>query len=343
MLTERQRLILKAIVDDYIRSAEPVGSRSISKREGIGFSPATIRNEMADLEELGFLEQPHTSAGRIPSTLGYRYYVDHLIKQQDEELEFDKAKVHSFLFEELNRMEQVIQHAALVLSNLTNYTSILLGPELFSNSLQHFSIVPLNEHSAVAIIVTNTGHVENRTISLPAGISMEQLQQVSNILNAKLAGVPLIQLKSKLYSEVSQELERYVGHFEGLVQALDDTLKNGDEHRIYLGGTTNMLIQPEFKDVDKVKTILDMLEETPTIMKLFSSLPQGIQVKIGSENDHQAITDCSLITATYALDGKVLGTIGILGPTRMEYGKVIRYLDLVSKDMGTIMGRWFYK
>jgi len=343
MLTERQRLILKAIVDDYIRSAEPVGSRSISKREGIGFSPATIRNEMADLEELGFLEQPHTSAGRIPSTLGYRYYVDHLIKQQDEELELDKAKVHSFLFEELNRMEQVIQHAALVLSNLTNYTSILLGPELFSNSLQHFSIVPLNEHSAVAIIVTNTGHVENRTISLPAGISMEQLQQVSNILNAKLAGVPLIQLKSKLYSEVSQELERYVGHFEGLVQALDDTLKNGDEHRIYLGGTTNMLIQPEFKDVDKVKTILDMLEETPTIMKLFSSLPQGIQVKIGSENDHQAITDCSLITATYALDGKVLGTIGILGPTRMEYGKVIRYLDLVSKDMGTIMGRWFYK
>lgn len=343
MLTERQRLILKAIVDDYIRSAEPVGSRSISKREGIGFSPATIRNEMADLEELGFLEQPHTSAGRIPSTLGYRYYVDHLIKQQDEELELDKAKVHSFLFEELNRMEQVIQHAALVLSNLTNYTSILLGPELFSNSLQHFSIVPLNEHSAVAIIVTNTGHVENRTISLPAGISMEQLQQVSNILNAKLAGVPLIQLKSKLYSEVSQELERYVGHFEGLVQALDDTLKNGDEHRVYLGGTTNMLIQPEFKDVDKVKTILDMLEETPTIMKLFSSLPQGIQVKIGSENDHQAITDCSLITATYALDGKVLGTIGILGPTRMEYGKVIRYLDLVSKDMGTIMGRWFYK
>lgn len=343
MLTERQRLILKAIVDDYIRSAEPVGSRSISKREGIGFSPATIRNEMADLEELGYLEQPHTSAGRIPSTLGYRYYVDHLIKQQDDEIELDKAKVHSFLFEELNRMEQVIQHAALVLSNLTNYTSILLGPELFSNSLQHFGIVPLNEHSAVAIIVTNTGHVENRTISLPAGLSMEQLQQVSNILNAKLAGVPLIQLKTKLYSEVSQELERYIGHFEGLVQALDDALKNGDEHRVYLGGTTNMLIQPEFKDVDKVKTILDMLEETPTIMKLFSSLPQGIQVRIGSENDHQAITDCSLITATYALDGQVLGTIGILGPTRMEYGKVIRYLDLVSKDMGTIMGRWFYK
>lgn len=343
MLTERQRLILKAIVDDYIRSAEPVGSRSISKRDDIGFSPATIRNEMSDLEELGYLEQPHTSAGRVPSTLGYRYYVDHLLKQQDNDIEIDKAKIHSFLFEELNRMEQVIQHAALALSNLTNYTSILLGPELFSNALQHFGIVPLNDHSAVAIIVTNTGHVENRTINLPAGLSMDQLQQVSNILNAKLAGVPLIQLKAKLYSEVSQELERYVGHFEGLVQVIDEALKAGDEHRVYLSGTTNMLIQPEFKDVDKVKTILDMLEETPTIMKLFSSLPQGIQVRIGSENDHKAITDCSLITATYALDGKVLGTIGILGPTRMEYGKVIRYLDLVSKDMSTIMGRWFYK
>lgn len=343
MLTERQRLILKAIVDDYIRSAEPVGSRSISKRDDIGFSPATIRNEMADLEELGYLEQPHTSAGRVPSTLGYRYYVDHLLKQQDNDIEVDKAKIHSFLFEELNRMEQVIQHAALALSNLTNYTSILLGPELFSNSLQHFGIVPLNDHSAVAIIVTNTGHVENRTINLPTGLSMEQLQQVSNILNAKLTGIPLIQLKAKLYNEVSQELERYVGHFEGLVQVIDEALKTGDEHRVYLSGTTNMLIQPEFKDVDKVKTILDMLEETPTIMKLFSSLPQGIQVRIGSENDHKAITDCSLITATYALDGKVLGTIGILGPTRMEYGKVIRYLDLVSKDMSTIMGRWFYK
>lgn len=340
MLTERQRLILKAIVDDYIRSAEPVGSRSISKRDDISYSPATIRNEMSDLEELGFLEQPHTSAGRIPSTQGYRYYVDHLISK-NETIQLDPATIRSFVSDEMNRMEQVIQHAAMVLSNLTNYTSILLGPELFSNSLKHFGLIPLSENTAVAIIVTNTGHVENRTITVPKGLSMDQLQQVTNILNAKLSGVPLFHLKAKLYAEVGQELERYVGQFEGLLNVIDDALKQGDEHRVFMSGATNMLIQPEFKDVDKVKSILDMLEETPTVMKLFSSLPQGIQVRIGSENDNKAIEDCSLITATYALDGNVLGTIGILGPTRMEYEKVIRYLDIVSKDMGLLLSRWY--
>lgn len=340
MLSERQKLILRAIVDDYIRSAEPVGSRSISKRDDIKLSPATIRNEMADLEELGFLEQPHTSAGRIPSTKGYRYYVDHLVKIKELN-EADHSVIRSFVTDEMNRIEQVVQHAALVLSNLTNYTSILLGPELFTNSLQHFGLVPLTKTSAVAIIVTNTGHVENRTITLPEGLSMDQLQKVTNILNAKLIGVPLFRLKAKLYAEVGQELERYVGQFEGLLKVIDETLKEGDEQRLFMSGTTNMLIQPEFKDVDKVKTILDLLEETPTVLKLFSSLPAGLQVRIGNENDLAAISDCTLITATYSLNGNALGTIGILGPTRMEYGKVIRYLDLISKDMGMLMGRWY--
>lgn len=340
MLTDRQRMILHAIVDDYIRSAEPVGSRSISKRGDVAFSPATIRNEMADLEELGFLEQPHTSAGRVPSTKGYRYYVDHLVKlgQVNEQ---DLGLIRSFVAEKMNQMEEVIQHAAGVLSSLTNYTSILLGPEMFSNSLKHFGLVPLDDNSAVAIIVTNTGHVENRTITLPEGLRMDDMQKVVNILNTKLTGVPLIRLKSKLYSEIGQELERHVDHFEQVLQVLDDALQSDDEQRIFLSGTTNMLTQPEFKDVDKVKTILDLLEETPTIMKMFSALPSGIQVRIGTENDLKAISDCSLITATYAVDGQSLGTIGILGPTRMEYGKVISLLDLISKDMALMLGRWY--
>ncbi|MFX3633699.1 MAG: heat-inducible transcriptional repressor HrcA [Candidatus Pristimantibacillus sp.] len=340
MLTERQRMILNAIVDDYIRSAEPVGSRSISKRGDVGFSPATIRNEMADLEELGFLEQPHTSAGRIPSTKGYRYYVDHLVKI-NEVREKDLTKFRSYFTDKMNQMEQVIQHTASILSNLTNYTSILLGPEMFSTSLKHFNIVPLDQASAVAIIVTNTGHVENRTITIPAGVSMEDMEKVVNILNTKLVGVPLVRLKSKLYSEVGQELEKYVDHFEEVMTVLDKALQSDDEHRIFLSGTTNMLTQPEFKDVDKVKTILDLLDETPTIMKMFSALPSGIQVRIGTENDHEAIANCSLITATYAVDGQSLGTVGILGPTRMEYGKVINLLDIISQDMALHLARWY--
>lgn len=340
MLTDRQRMILNAIVDDYIRSAEPVGSRSISKRGDVAFSPATIRNEMADLEELGFLEQPHTSAGRVPSTKGYRYYVDHLVqrKQLNEE---DLNMVRSLVSDKMNQMEQVIQHTASILSNLTNYTSILLGPELLNASLKHFGLVPLNATSAVAIIVTNTGHVENRTIPIPPDVQMDEMQKVVNILNTKLVGVPLIRLKAKLYSEVGQELERHVDHYEALLNMLEGALQNDEEQRVFMSGTTNMLTQPEFKDVDKVKTILDLLSETPAVMKLVSSASSGIQVRIGTENDHQAISDCSLITATYSLDGEPLGTIGILGPTRMEYGKVISLIDMISKDMGTLLSRWY--
>ncbi|MFD0715063.1 heat-inducible transcriptional repressor HrcA [Paenibacillus sp. GCM10027626] len=341
MLTERQRLILNAIIDDYIRSAEPIGSRSISKRGDVGFSPATIRNEMADLEELGYLEQPHTSAGRIPSIKGYRYYVDHLVKL-GEVSEGDLTMIRSFFAEKMNQMEEVIQHAATILSNLTNYTSIVLGPEMFTNSLKHFQLVPISDDTAVAIVVTNTGHVENRTISLPADINMSDMQRAVNILNTKLIGVPLIRLKSKLHSEVGQELGRYVDQCETLLGVLDKALNSSEEeHRLFLSGTTNMLTQPEFKDVDKVKTLLDLLEETPTIMRMFAALPSGIGVRIGTENSHAAINNCSLITATYSIDGQSLGTIGILGPTRMDYGKVISLLDVLSKDMALLLGRWY--
>ncbi|WP_135547631.1 heat-inducible transcriptional repressor HrcA [Paenibacillus cymbidii] len=340
MLTERQRMILTAIIDDYIRSAEPVGSRSISKRADVGFSPATIRNEMSDLEELGFLEQPHTSAGRIPSEKGYRYYVDHLVRQSSlttQELELMKQ----FFAEKINELEQVIQHVAGMLSTITNYTSIVLGPEVFSASLKHLQIVPLSSRSAVAIIVTNTGHVENKTFPIPEGVSVGEIEKVVNMLNAKLVNTPLIQLRSKLYSAIGAELSQYVAGCEELLQSLETALEHDEEDRIYLGGATNMLNQPEFKDVDKVKNVLDLLHETPTLLRMFAALPEGIQVRIGRENSNQAINSCSLITASYSVDGQHLGTIGILGPTRMEYGKVIGLLDHLSRDMAVLLGRWY--
>lgn len=341
MLTERQRMILTAIVDDYIRSAEPVGSRSISKRGDVGYSPATIRNEMSDLEELGFLEQPHTSAGRIPSHKGYRYYVDHLVPPEaiaSEEL----MQLKNFYAEKLNVVEQVIQHAGTILSHMTNYTSILLGPEVFHTSLRHFQLLSLNEDTAVAIVVTNTGQVENKTVSIPAGVSVSEMEKVVNLLNRKLTGVPIYKLKSALYTELGQELQRHVSHFEEIMTVLDQALDSGkDGQRIFLSGTTNMLTQPEFRDVDKVKGILDLLEETPTLLKLLvpASSGTGIQVRIGTENDHAAFANCSLITATYAVEGEALGTIGILGPTRMEYARVIALLNILSRDMTKFLSK----
>ncbi|TVY00508.1 heat-inducible transcriptional repressor HrcA [Cohnella terricola] len=339
MLSERQRMILNAIIDDYIRSAEPVGSRSISKRGDVSFSPATIRNEMADLEEMGLLEQPHTSAGRIPSIKGYRYYVDHLVKLGGVG-DQDVRTLRTFFAEKMNRWEGIVEHAATILSQMTNYTSIVLGPEMFHTTLKHFQLVPINDVSAVAIIVANTGHVEHRTITIPDGVSMDDMTKTVNLLNERLAGVPFYKVKSVLHSEIAKELSRYVEHCEDILSLLDQTITEEQEPKVYLSGASNMLTQPEFKDVDKAKTILEMLEETQMLMQLFQSNSDGIQVKIGTENSLEAINHCSLITATYSFDGQSLGTIGILGPTRMEYGKVISLLDYLSKDIAQLMSRW---
>ncbi|MEI7028069.1 heat-inducible transcriptional repressor HrcA [Paenibacillus sp. y28] len=340
MLTERQRLVLSAIVDDYIRSAEPVGSRSISKRGEVGFSAATIRNEMSDLEELGFLEQPHTSAGRIPSHKGYRYYVDHLVQLRGLDSR-EKSMLKVFFAEKMEETEQVVQQAAMILSSLTNYTSIVLGPEMFNTTLKHLQIVPLNEKTAVAIIVTNTGHVENKTVTIPDNLPIEELEKFVNLLNAKLKGVSLLHFRAKLYNEISSEMSKYVSQYEELLHMLENVVEPGDEDRIFVSGSTNILTQPEFRDVDKVKGLLDLFAQPMTLMKLFHSVPEGIQVRIGAENENEAISQCSLITATYSVGGQSLGTIGIVGPTRMEYGKVISLLDLISRDVSSVIGRLY--
>lgn len=340
MLSERQRQILSAIVDDYIRSAEPVGSRSISKRGDISFSPATIRNDMSDLEELGFLEQPHTSAGRIPSNKGYRYYVDHLLHsgaQSNEELSLFK----SVLADRLLQIEQMIQQVSDIMSHLTNYTSIVLGPEVFNTTLRNLQLLPLDNNRAVAIIVTNTGHVENKVVTIPEGLPVSEIEKTVAILNAKLAGVPLLHLKSKLYNEIAAELSKHVSRYEELVRSIDSVLESDSDSRLFMSGAANMLSQPEFKDVEKVKTLLQLFDETDTLVKLVSPDREGIHVRIGAENSLAAIANCSLITATYSLHGKPIGTIGILGPTRMEYGKVIDLIGHFSRDLTDIFNKWY--
>ncbi|GFR37381.1 heat-inducible transcription repressor HrcA [Insulibacter thermoxylanivorax] len=342
MLSERQRLILNAIVDDYIRSAEPVGSRSISKRGDVGYSPATIRNEMSDLEELGYLEQPHTSAGRIPSHKGYRYYVDHLIHLKElPKHEIDRLK--RFFAERMQQQEAVIRQVAMILAEMTNYTSLVLEPELYHTSLKHMQIVPLNERQAVMIIVTNTGHVEDKLISLPQDVPVSEIEKLVNILNAKLSGVSMMQLTSKLYNELSSEIAKHVSKYQELIRVLDDALAIEEEGRVYLSGTTNIMNQPEFRDVEKVKSLFALLEEQDTLAKMLTPSESGIHVRIGSENNLDAIHNCSLITATYSIDGQTLGTIGILGPTRMEYSKVISLMKYFSEELSNLLSNIRYQ
>lgn len=340
MLTERQKLILNAVVNDYILSAEPVGSRSISKRPEMKYSPATIRNEMSDLEEMGFLEQPHTSAGRIPSHKGYRYFVDHLIRPGRLKHE-DLQKVKLFFANKIYETEEIVQQVANILSSLTKYTSFVLEPEIYNATLKHLQLVPLNDETAVAIIVTNTGHVENKTVSIPKEISMSEIERFVNFLNTKLTGVPLIRLRSALYNEIDTELNKHVQHYQELLQLLENVINKDHEDKLYITGAANMLAQPEFQDIEKAKVLFDLFEETKTIAKVFASTEEGLQIRIGTENDLEEMNHCSLITATYSIEGQSLGTIGIIGPTRMEYGKVLDLMNYLSKDLALLLSRWY--
>ncbi|XJZ26281.1 heat-inducible transcriptional repressor HrcA [Bacillota bacterium Lsc_1132] len=332
MLTARQLLILQVIVDDFIQSAQPVGSRSLSKKEEISFSSATIRNEMADLEELGFIEKTHTSSGRVPSEKGYRYYVDHLLSPQVLN-QHDILTIKSIFAEKIFEFEKIIQKSAKILSELTNYTSIVLGPDVSVNKLKRIQIIPLNKETAIAIFVTDTGHVENRTFHLPPSIDAGELEKMVKILNDRLANVPLEELNNKIYKEVATLLRQHIQNVDIMLNTVADLFKMPASEKLFFAGKTNILSQPDFHDLTKIRTLMNMIEHEEWIYELIKKNPKGINVKIGRENNNLAMEDCSLITATYSIGAEKLGTIAILGPTRMEYSRVIGLMQFLSKDL----------
>lgn len=336
MLTNRQLQVLKVIVDDFISSGQPIGSRQISKREGISFSPATIRNEMADLEEMGFLEKPHTSAGRVPSEKGYRFYVDHLLKPQIITNQ-DMKILRSAFTDQISETEQVIRKSATILSDLTNYTSIILGPDVQLHKVKRFSIVPLSAKNAVAIIVTDNGHVENRVIDIPEGINPADFEKIVNILNERLVGVPLIQIPYYIEREAAKIIQQHVGSYNGLLKSISTSMDQQSDGKIYYGGKTNMLNQPEFHDLEKIRMLMEMLETQSQIQTLLHRDSPGIQIRIGSENNLLAVEDCSIITATYSVAEDQVGSIAIIGPKRMDYQRVITLLDYMSEDLSKLL------
>ncbi|MGJ7912193.1 heat-inducible transcriptional repressor HrcA [Neobacillus sp. LXY-1] len=339
MLTDRQLLILQVIVDDFIRSAQPVGSRSLSKKDEISFSSATIRNEMADLEEMGFIEKPHTSSGRVPSEKGYRYYVDHLLTPQALTRQ-DVNVIQSIFAERIFEFENIIQKSARILSELTNYTSIVLGPATSVNKLKKIQIIPLNQETAVAIFVTDTGHVENKTFSLPSSVHAGDFEKTVNILNERLTGVPLEDLNDKIYKEVAMMLRQHIHNYDLMMHTLGQLLKMPVSEKLFFGGKTNMLSLPEFHDITKVRNLLNIMDQEEWIANLRKH-SKGIHVKIGSENQNSAMEECSLITATYSAGEEKLGTIAILGPTRMEYSRVIGLLRILSHDLTTVLTKLY--
>lgn len=339
MLTERQLLIFQVIIDDFIETAHPVGSSAISKKDNITVSAATVRNVMAELEEMGFLEKTHTSSGRVPSEKGYRYYVDHLITPTAEKIQTDI--IGHLIQDGFFEFEQIVQMSAQVLSDLTNYTSIILGPEIYETKLRQLQIVSLTPRTAVAILVTNTGYVEHRAFTIPESIKPNELEKMANILNEQLQGVSIAELAAELNSELLNMMKKYIRNVDKVFQFFKEALYYEQPIKLYIGGKSNILMQPEFNDVDKIRSFYAMIENEEEIVNLLKDKHDGIQVTIGHENEVDAIKDFSLITSPYELVDNHLGTIALLGPTRMEYKKVIRILNTLADEMTDAFDIWY--
>lgn len=339
-IDERKHQVLQAIIQDYISTAEPVGSRSIARKYDLGVSPATIRNEMADLEEMGYLEQPYTSAGRVPSDKGYRLYVDCIMEKQqlsDAEESFIKMQFAKKMAE----IEEVIKKTSDLLSILTHYTALVLRPNWSSNIFRYIQMSLIETGKALLVIVTKTGDIKHKILEVSTSISQKDLDKVSMVLNSKLEGLAFEKVKKSILDEIYTELLTEKILVETVLEILHVSLKNNPNVKedIFLGGTLNILNQPEFRDVEKIKTILGILEEKDSLCKLmqYDEKMEGIKVKIGEENLFEEVRNCSLVTATYQIDGEIVGSIGILGPTRMEYSKTIALVEYITKTLSNTL------
>jgi heat-inducible transcriptional repressor len=339
-MDERKQKVLLAIVQDYIATAEPVGSRTIAKKYGLGVSPATIRNEMADLEEMGYIEQPHTSSGRVPSVRGYRYYVDYLMKKQDLTRE-EEDLIRSELETKARDVGKVIQRTGQLLSQMTSYTAMVLTQQLGPGTFKHVQLVPMRLSQTMVIVVMDNGAVYHRMIETPDSILASDLDTLSKVLNAKLQGLTMESIKLTLLKELYFEMGKHKHILDLALELIQDSLALKKEDKIYLGGVFNMLTQPEFHNVEKVKTMLSILDQEKLLCELLSgeSRDEGVTIRIGGEIKDYDIKDYSVVAAPYMLSGRKVGAVGVLGPTRMDYAKVISVMDYLTKNLSRALER----
>lgn len=324
-MNNRQNELLKLIVEAYINTIKPVGSKSLVKK--LKCSSATIRNDMAYLESLGYLEKMHTSSGRIPSEAGYKYYVDNLMKPKELTGE-EVIKLQTILNNKNLPVSDCIVKCMEIISDLTNYTSIVLGKESANNTLKHVSIIPLDINKIVAVIVTSSGHVENKQFVIPNTISVDELVKTSEIINKELFGTKLSKINEKLEFEIKPVIAKKVKEYEAVMnlfrEAFEDfSFKNSD---IFFQGKTNILKQPEYDEPDKIKGMISKLENIDLIKKIETDKKE-VNIYIGEENEFDP--NVTVIKTSYNIGGEE-GTIAIIGPKRMEYDKVVTLLNYLK-------------
>lgn len=339
-LDERKQKILQAIIANYLETGEPVGSRTISKYTDLNLSSATIRNEMADLEEMGFILQPYTSAGRIPSDLGYRFYVDQMMMEKEAEEEEKQA-----LLTRVDRMEKMLEQVATVLASNTNYATLVTAPQYKESKLKFIQISQVDDHELLAVIVIEGNVVKNQLIHTESALRNEDVLKLNILLNSFLQGLTLKDINLELVHTMKVQAGMHASILEDLFQGIVDAIHEADEIEVYTGGAANILRYPELGDREQATRLLDTLVEKKELTKLLGDTMNsemdhhGIQVYIGNETSNQNLKDCSMVTATYELEEGGTGTIGIIGPKRMDYKKVVKTLKDLTGELDEIFNR----
>lgn len=332
-LSERKLKILQAIISDYISTAEPVGSRTISKNYDFGISPATIRNEMSDLEDMGYLSHPHTSSGRVPSEKAYRLYVNELMKKR-ELTESEKESIAIRLHSNMTELESIVKRAAHVLSEITNLMAFGLTPRQDEDKLKYINLIPVDEYRVVLMLVAESGKVSNKTVKLEKPTSEDSLRILSKTMTYNYRGKTLSEaLALDIIKNFKADAESMAMFEKNIVPSFVKTLEDMLNVNLYMDGLTNILSIPEYSDIDKAKMFLEMLDKKEDLTKTLVNRENGVIITIGNENEEASMQNCSLITATYHVDGKLMGKIGVIGPTRMRYGEVTSIVEYLTDNI----------
>ncbi len=334
MLSIRQKSILKLIVDEFVKTAEPIGSKTLA--DLLDISSATIRNEMAFLEDLGLLEKTHTSSGRIPSDKGYHYYIEKLLSNNQSYSDSFTVIDELFSNKDIKR-DEAIRQAMNLLSQLTNYTTIALGPSAYGSRVKKIELVPLYENVSVLLVITNRGHVESKQITIPDNTDVEEMKRVIEIFNDILFDCPISQVSEKLHYEINEhKIKEILIYNSTIIETFLEAFTKFTQSKYYLSGQSNMLYQPEFSDIGRVRELLSFFEKNDIFKLVEDTRNTGITVKIGKENAVSAMRNCTVITVPYGFGDNAKGTIAVVGPTRMEYQKVIPLIKYLAKHMSKL-------
>lgn len=331
-LDERKKKVLQAIVEEYINTAEPVSSGSITKGHGLDYSSATIRNDMAQLENIGFLDKPHTSAGRVPSAEGYRYYVNELLKEDNLTLEEIKY-IQNKLKVKVNEIEDLTKVATTTLSEITHYTTVAIGPKADKQIIEEIKFVSLGQRMLMVVIVTDTGLVKETIIKFDEDITESQVDTLNNLFNTRLRGKPLSKIDKPMADYIFSEVHYSIGIMKAIIEQINRIVEE-ENNNIFLEGAKKSFDLPEFKSMKVAKNFVNLLDTKDEMLEIFNSGDaEDINVFIGDDDENSNLKDFSIITFKHTIGDKDLGTIGIIGPKRMDYAKVISVMKYISKKL----------